>query len=191
MLLALVTAVLVQPLAGQGAQTAQSGQAAPIIKDPAEYNAYVNASQQSNPAQKAQALEAFLQTYPNSVMKEESLVQLMAAYQQAGDAQKTVETANRVLQVNPTNVRALALLAYFSRVTAAQGGPQMQQNLDKAKEYGEKGLQALHNMTKPQGMSDADFTKFHNETSAIFEGGLGFVALQKKDNATASKDFRE
>src|SRR5271165_7298498 len=117
MLLALVTAVLVQPLAGQGAQTAQSGQAAPIIKDPAEYNAYVNASQQSNPAQKAQALEAFLQTYPNSVMKEESLVQLMAAYQQAGDAQKTIDTANRILQVNPNNVRALAVLVYYYRAT--------------------------------------------------------------------------
>jgi len=39
-------------------------------------------------------------------------------------------------------------------------------------------------------MSDADFTKMHNELGAIFEGGLGFVALQKKDNATASKDFR-
>ena len=44
--------------------------AAPTIKDPAEYNAYVNAVQQQDPNAKAQALEAFLQTYPNSVMKD-------------------------------------------------------------------------------------------------------------------------
>ena len=187
MLLVLAMAMLV---AIPGAVPAQ-GQAAPTIKDPAEYNAYVNATQQTNPAQKAQGLEAFLQTYPNSVMKEEALVQLMAAYQQAGDMQKTMDTASRVLQVNPNNVRALALLAYLSRMSAAQGGPQMQQNLDKAKEYGEKGLQALHNMTKPEGMSDADFTKFHNETSAIFEGAVGFAALQAKNFPEAQKDMKQ
>jgi len=190
MLLVFATAALVQQATVQG--VAQSGQASgPTIKDPAEYNAYVNAVQQSNPAQKAQALEAFVQTYPNSVVKEDALMQLMAAYQQAGDAQKTLDAANRVLQANPNNVRALALLAYSYRMMAAQGGPQMQQNLDKAQQYGEKGLQSLHNMTKPEGMSADDFTKFHNETTAIFDGAVGFAALQKKDMVTAQKDFRE
>ncbi len=120
MLLVLATAALVQQSAAQGAaQPAQAGQAAPAaaaqawsagrtpaqkkeIKDPAEYNAYVNAIQQTNPQAKAQGLEAFLQTYPNSVMKEDALEQLMVAYQQAGDAQKTIDAANRVLQANPT-----------------------------------------------------------------------------------------
>jgi hypothetical protein len=189
MLLALATAAMVPPVALGAGQAAPSPQKQ--IKDPAEYNAYVNAVQQSNPAQKAQGLEAFLQTYPNSVMKEEALEQLMAAYEHAGDAQKTIDTANRILQVNPNNIRALALLAYSSRAAASQGGPQMQQNLQQAKQYGEKGLQALHNMAKPEGMSDADFTKLHNETSAIFEGAIGFAALQQKDFATAQKDMRE
>jgi tetratricopeptide (TPR) repeat protein len=190
LLLVFATAELVQQSAAQGAtQTAPSSQKQ--IKDPAEYNSYVNAIQQSNPAQKASAIEAFLQTYPTSVMKEDAMEQLMAAYQQAGDAQKTIDTANRILQVDPNNVRALVLLAYSSRAAASQGGPQMQQNLDKAKEYGQKGLAAVQSMKKPDGMSDADFTKFHNETSAIFDGAVGFAALQAKDFATAQKDLRE
>jgi tetratricopeptide (TPR) repeat protein len=190
MLLALAAAVLVlQPLVNQRAEAAQGGQAAPTIKDPAEYNAYTNAYNQTNPAQKAQALEAFLQTYPNSVMKEEALASLMGAYQQAGDAQKMLDAANRVLQVNPNNVRALAVLTYYYRATTT--AQNLSQNLDLVQKYAQQGEQALHNMAKPEGMNDADFTKFHNELGAIFEGGLGFVALQKKDNATASKDFRE
>jgi tetratricopeptide (TPR) repeat protein len=189
MLLVLATAVLIQPMATQAAEPAQASQAPPTIKDPAEYNAYVNASGQTNPAQKAQALEAFLQTYPNSVMKEDALVSLMSAYQQAGDMQKTIDTANRVLQVNPNNVRALAVLVYYYRATTT--AQNLTQNLDLIQKYAQQGEQALHNMTKPEGMSDADFTKFHNELSAIFEGGLGFVALQKKDNATAAKEFKE
>src|SRR5271166_2149407 len=184
-LLVFAIAALVQQSAAQAAAPSSQKQ----VKDPAEYNAYVNAVQQSNPAQKAAAIEAFLQTYPNSVMKEDALVSLMSAYQQAGDAQKMVDTANRVLQVNPNNVRALALLTYYYRAsTTAQN---LQQNLGLVQKYAQQGEQALRNLTKPEGMSDADFTKFHNEVSAIFEGGLGFVALQKKDNATAAKDFRE
>ena len=191
MLLVLAGAAMVQQSVAQAA--AQTGQPTQKkeIKDPAEYNAYVNAIQQQNPAQKAAALEAFLQTYSNSVMKEDALELLMAAYQQAGDAQKTLDAAGRVLQTNPNNVRALALLAYSYRAMASQGGPQMQDNLAKARQYGQQGLQALQNMKKPDGMSDADFTKFHNETGAIFDGSVGFAALQAKDFATAQKDFHE
>ena len=184
-LLVFAAMAMVRQSVAQGA--AQSSQKQ--VKDPAEYNAYVNAVQQTNPGQKAAAIEAFLQTYPNSVMKEDALGALMGAYQQAGDAQKMVDAANRALQVNPNNVRALALLTYYYRASTTTQN--LQQNLDLVQKYAQQGEQALHNMSKPEGMSDADFTKFHNELGAIFEGGLGFVALQKKDNATAAKEFRQ
>jgi len=173
---------------------AQAAQQKPQIKDPAEYNAYVNAvqpsEQKSDPAAKAQAIEAFLQTYPNSVMKEDALVTLMGAYQQAGNASKTIDTASRVLQANPNNVRALALLAYYYRSMCAQGGADAPKNCDQAAQYGQKGLDALPSVSK-EGLSDADFTKFHNDLSSIFDGAVGFAALQKKDMATAQKDMRE
>ncbi len=188
----LLISLLVFAMAGAVVQQA-AGQAAaaqkPQIKDPAEYNAYVSAVQQSDPAAKAQAIEAFLQTYSNSVMKEDALVSLMGAYQQAGNAQKTVDTANRVLQANPNNIRALALLAYYYRTLASQGGADAAKNADQAMQYGQKGIDALPNTPKPEGMSDADFAKFHNELSAIFEGAVGFAALQKKDLVTAQKDL--
>lgn len=193
MLLVLASAALVQQSVAQAAgQPAQSGQAAQKkeIKDPAEYNAYVNAIQQQNPVMKAQALEAYLQTYPNSVMKEDALELLMVAYQQANDAQKALDAATRVLQVNPNNIRALALLAYTYR-TMAQGGTGLPGSATKAQQYGEQGLQALQTMKKPEGMSDADFTKLHNETGAIFDGAVGLAALQAKDYAAAQKDMQE
>lgn len=195
-LLVFASGALVQQAVAQAAgQPAPAGQAQaaqkPEIKNPAEYNAYINAIQQQNPAQKAQALEAFLQTYPNSVMKVDALELLMVSYQQAGDAQKMLDAATRVLQADPKDIRALALLAYSYRAAASAGGPQMQDNLAKAQQYGQQGLQALQTMQKPAGMSDADFTKLHNETGAIFDGAVGFAALQAKDYATAQKDFQE
>jgi tetratricopeptide (TPR) repeat protein len=177
-------------VSGMAQAAPPSGQAAaPTIKDPAEYNAYVNAVQQTDPKAKAQALEAFIQTYPNSVMKVQAAEQLMSAYQQAGDVPKMIDAANKLLQVDPNNVTALATLVYTLRATTTTQN--LAQNLDLIQKYATQGEQAIQNMKKPDGMSDADFVKRHNELGAIFEGGLGFVALQKKDNATAGKDFKD
>src|SRR6516162_2208445 len=175
---AVVPRVAAQAAAQPGAQQPAAQPAKPQIKDPAEYNAYVSAIQQSDPAAQAQAIEAFLQTYPNSVVKEDALVTLMGAYQKAGNASKTIDTAGRVLQANPNNIRALALLAYYYRSLCAQGGADAAKSCDQAAQYGQKGLDALPNTPKPEGMSDADFTKFHNDLVSIFDGAIGFAALQ-------------
>ncbi|HLK32544.1 MAG TPA: hypothetical protein VKT29_05600, partial [Terriglobales bacterium] len=120
-------------------QPAATGQAAPTqapqqkkeIKDPAEYNAYVGAVQQTNPQAKASALESFLQQYPNSVMKTDALELLMAAYEQGGNTAKMQETADRLLQADPNNLRALALQAYSHR-RQAEANQNPQQNLAAA-----------------------------------------------------------
>jgi tetratricopeptide (TPR) repeat protein len=186
MLLVVAATGFVQQASSQAAASGQATQKKEI-KDPAEYNAYVNAIQQQDPNAKAQALEAFIQTYPNSVMKVDAAEALMAAYQQAGNAQKMIDAANKVLQMDPNNVRALAILTYTYRATTT--AQNLQQNLPLIQKYAAQGEQALPNLPKPEGMSDADFTKLHNELGAIFEGGLGFVALQNKNYAESSKDF--
>jgi tetratricopeptide (TPR) repeat protein len=186
-LLVVAALAFVQQAASQAAAPAGQAQQKQI-KDPAEYNAYVNAIQQKDPNAKAQALEAFLQTYPNSVMKVDAAEQLMAAYQQAGNAQKMIDAANKILQMDPNNVRALAILTYTYRATTT--AQNLQQNLPLIQQNASKGEAALPSMTKPEGMSDDDFKKLHNELGAIFEGGLGFVALQGKNYPEAGKDFR-
>ncbi|MGB8985078.1 MAG: hypothetical protein WCC37_00455, partial [Candidatus Sulfotelmatobacter sp.] len=159
------------------------------IKDPAEYNAYVGAIQQQDAAAKISGLEAFLTQYPNSVMKEDALELLMSAYGQTGNAPKAQETAIKVLQANPCNLRALALLSFTKRAAAEQGGPNATQNLTEAGQYGEKGLQCLQTATKPEGTSDADFAKLKSETAGIFNGAAGMAAFQAKDYAKAQQEL--
>jgi hypothetical protein len=183
-----------QPAAPQAGAPAQGQPGAPAqqkkeIKDPAEYNAYVGAVQQADPAAKISGLEAFLTQYPNSVMKEDALEILMGTYQQKGDPAKMGDTAQRLLQLNPNNVRALALLAYSKRV-AAQSGQNPQQNLADAEQYGQKGLTALENFNKPAEMSDTDYQNLKKQMSGIFNAAVGVAALQKKDFPTATKDLR-
>src|SRR3989442_10948696 len=183
-----------QPAQPPQAQPAAPGQPAssqaPVIKDPAEYNAYVGAVQQTDPNAKISGLEAFLTQYPNSVMKNQALEILMGTYQQAGNIQKAVDTAAKLVTVDSCNVRALALLAYFDRLKAQGGDPNAKQLLADAKKYGEQGLDCLPKFTKPEGMSDVDFQKLKDQMTSIFNAAIGIAALQDKDYATAVKDLR-
>ncbi len=174
---------------GTGGGAAQGGaQAAPEIKDPNEYNAYVNAIQQKDPTGKISALEAFLTQYPNSVMKTTAMELLMNTYLQAQNQPKVLDTAQRLLQADACNLRALALLTYLSRgsVSAGQGLPQSLSDLTK---YSNKGLECTGSGQKPAGMSQDDYDKLKKQTATIFEGGAGFACLQNKDYACAQKNL--
>jgi len=181
------------PAQTQPAAPAQTQPAAPQqkkeIKDPAEYNAYVGAVQQKDAAAKISGLEAFLAQYPNSVMKEDALELLMVSYQQTNNQAKMLDAAQRILQVNPNNLRALALLSYIKRAQA-EAGQDAQNNLTQGAQFADRGLQALQTAPKPDGTSDADFAKMKTQMSAIFNGTSGMAALQAKNYPVAQQRLR-
>jgi tetratricopeptide (TPR) repeat protein len=170
-------------------QTPASPQA-PVIKDPAEYNAYVGAIKQTDPAAQISGLEAFMTQYPNSVMKVAALQTLMQDYQQTGNQQKTIDTATKLVTSDPSNVRAMALLSYFDRLKAQGGDSNAKQDLEDAKKYGQMGLDALPKFTKPEGTSDADFQKMKDQMTGIFNAAIGIADLTDKDYDDARKALR-
>ena len=170
-----------QPQAQPAAPQQQPAPQKKEIKDPAEYNAYMGAVQQTDPSAKISGLEAFLTQYPNSVMKEDALETLMGVYQQKGDVAKMGDTAQRLLQANPNNVKALAIVTY-SKIAA--------NNLAEGKPFADRGLQALPNFTKPDNMSDKDFEQLKQGLAGIFHRELGLAALGDKDFATATTHLR-
>ena len=184
-------AVVAGAYAQDAAQPAAQGQPAasqgPVIKDPAEYNAYVGAINQKDAAAKISGLEAFLTQYPNSVMKNQALSVLMVTYQQSNNIQKTLDTATKLVQADPNNEQALALLAYFDRMKAFGGDPNGKQLNADAKKYAQEGLDAMPKFTKPEGTSEADFQKTKDQMTNIFNAAIGFASLGDKDYPTAIK----
>jgi tetratricopeptide (TPR) repeat protein len=176
-----------QPAQGQPSAAQAQG---PIIKDPAEYNAYVSAVGQKDPAAQISGLEAFLTQYPNSIMKVSALQTLMGDYQQTGNQQKTIDTATKLVAADPTNERAMALLAYFDRIKVQSNDPNAKQYLEDAKKYGQMGMDGLAKFSKPDGTSDADFQKMKDQMAGIFDAALGLAALSDTDYDTARKDLR-
>lgn len=187
------------------AQQAPAGQPAPAqpaatqaqtqkkeIKDPAEYNAYVAAVQTQDPNARASALEAFLQSYPNSVMKEDGMELLVKTYQQAGNLAKVMEASDKLLQVNPNNLTALALKSAIARQEANRpNNPQAAQSLQQSADFAKRGEQALATAQKPEGLTDEQWTQLKSGLHTLFLGAIGQNALQTKDYATAQQSLNQ
>jgi len=179
-----------------GQQQPAPGAAAPAqqkktIVDPNEYNAYIAAVGATDPAQKVQMMESYLQTYPNSVMKEDGLELLLKTYQQLNNAAQIKAVGQRLLQVNPNNLTALALLSYLDRAQAQAGGPDAATSLQEAGQLGSRGLQTLQGATKPEGYTDDQWNGMKSSFQVIFLGSVGHAALQAKDYATAQQNLKQ
>jgi hypothetical protein len=170
---------------GSNAQANSGG----VQMSAAEYNAYNSAIGQTAPQAKAAALEAYLVAYPQSAVKGSVLEQLMGAYSSIPDPAKTLDAADRLLQVDPNNLRAYVLEVYFRRSAAEQTtvATDKQAGLDKAADYAQKGLAA----TKPADTSDADFTKLKASAYPLFYSAIAIAALNKKDAATAIDNYKK
>jgi len=186
-LLAVAAAVPVAQLGyAQAAAPAQS--AGGVQMSAEEYAAYNNANTQSTPAGKAAAFEAYLKAYPQSAVKEDVLQQLLFAYSQMQDTTKALDAADRLLQVNPQNFRALVFETTLrgQAASALTDATAKQQGLDSAADYAKKGLAAA----KPKDMSDADWNTLKAAGYPVFYSAIGTAALNKKDGAAAISAFK-
>lgn len=154
---------------------------------PAEYDSYMAAIGTKDPVRRATALDVFIRWYPNSVLKLEAYEQLVAAWQAAGQPAKADEISAKLLQIDPDNVRALANRVFVGRSKVAQG--------DKAAtapmvEAAERGLVALTKWQKPVLLTDEAFARTKEQLAAVFNGALGYAALQAKDYDKARRHYR-
>ncbi len=172
---------------GQAAATAATGQ---VQLDPAEFADYDNAvNKQTTPQTQAPALEAYLAKYPKSTVKADVLQRLMIAYSQLPtEHAKAIETADKVLQLQPNNPQAYVIeVAYRTEAAQAITDPTARQaGLDAAADYAQKGLDA----TKPDAMSAADFTTLKASITPTFYSAIGSAALNKKDSAAAIAAYK-
>lgn len=180
----------IQPAFGQAAPAGQAtapggGQVQMSQEEYAKYNAAVTAT---TPQAKAQAFEDYLKAYPNSAVKQDVLNQLIYLYSSQNDEAKTLDAADRMLALDPNNIRALTLEVYYRRADADKltDPAAKQAALDKVATYANTGL----NATKPKDMSDADFDAMKKAAAPTFESAIADDDIAKKDNADAIKELK-
>jgi hypothetical protein len=171
-------------VAGASASLAFAQQPAPaagqIQMSQDEYKVYNECTTAAQGAPKATACEAYLKAYPNSAVKQDVLGQILFADSQTGDQAATLSAADRLLALDPGNLRALTFEVYYRRADADKltDAAAKAAALDKVAAFAQQGLSA----TKPKEMSEADFDKLKKATMPTFESAIADDDLAKKDN---------
>jgi tetratricopeptide (TPR) repeat protein len=159
-----------------------------------QYNAYQNATTQSDPAAKAAALESFLTTYPQTPIKKTILDQLIDAYQGAKNTAKALDAATRLLQLDPSNPKAVLVSVFFNVAICKKGVDPQTGNLsdpqpcDNAATLAQKAL----TISKPAEMDDATWKTFTTTYYPIFHSAIALDdVLVKKDYAAAIDEYNK
>ena len=163
------------------------------IQDPAEFNAYQNATTQTAPAQKCAALESFLKAYPQSSAKSAALSQMLDCYSQTGQWDNLVSVSTRLLQMDPNNLQAIFASVYVKKMQCGKsldpsGATTDAQTCDDGAALAQKGLA----IAKPAATSDADWKTLTSNYYPIFHSTIAFDDMvSKKDFAGAIKEYTD
>ena len=167
-------------VAAASAQQPPSGQK--TIQDKAEYAAYADATNTQDATSRAEALEAFVQQYPKSVVLTDALEGEMAAWQAAGDSKQVMKVAKRLLAADQGNIRALGIVVALDRVNAALGDNAA---LNEMCQYASGGMLAVPMWRQPANMSEGDYVTLSKLLNDIFVGAEGYCAVQQKNYSQA------
>jgi tetratricopeptide (TPR) repeat protein len=167
-------------LAAAHAQQPRSGQK--VIQDHAEYDTYTAAVNIADATDRAEALEAFIQQYPKSVVLIDALEQEMAAWQTVGDSKQVMKVAKRLLAADSGNIRALGIVVALDRVSAAQGDNAA---LNEMCVDASGGMLEVPMWRQPPDMSEGDYVTLSKLLNDIFVGAEGYCAVQQKNYSQA------
>jgi tetratricopeptide (TPR) repeat protein len=163
-----------------------------IIKPPTPaeekaYKAFKSFQSISNEdlAKKTHAGEDFLKKFPTTQYSAFVYSYLMVAYIQSGSPDKGLEAGEKVLQINPTDYRTMAVLSQALSRMANDGTPNQAAQLEKAESYGKSAIDGVAKLQKPEGATDANFASSKDATLAMAHSGLGLVDVHKNDYADA------
>ncbi len=137
----------------------------------AEYAFFQLLPRVTDATKRVQALDAFMQAYPDTTNVGQVNFQYFLAYKMANDAAKTAEYGEKAIAADPNNVATLNLVAddYVTR----------QVELDKASDYAKKVLDLAPKMQKPEGMADEQFKATQNAQLGLAHLTLGYVSFLK------------
>jgi len=142
-------------------------------------------------AKKDQLGEDFLQKYPQSRYRPEVYSLLVRGYLSLNQVDKMEIAGDKEIELNPNDAQTLAIVGSTLPRVMGASTPEPQKRLDKAEQYSKKALEVLPTLVKPAELSDTDFLKAKDQTSALAYSGLGLVAFRRQKFAEAIPNFEQ
>jgi len=147
-----------------------------------EYSLYANALQVPDPKKRIELIEALEKRNPNSEYLAKAVHHRFLAYRQAGDNQKAVALAEKVLATDQSNEDMLLVVTdqYL----------QTKREPEKVYSYSSKMIELMSAKPKPEGVSDADWTGRKNLIIGLARYMGGKQYFNENKLAAADKELR-
>jgi tetratricopeptide (TPR) repeat protein len=187
---ALLVAAAQPAVAAAAAASALGPAAEPQAKQPnwksnEEYQAFTAMANEKDPNKQIAAAQAFLEKFKDSDFKYAACLAMMQAYQAMGKSDKAIESARKALEFSPDNPEALTYLCFSFPYVFNSKSPTADADLSTAENDAKHGLDVLQKLVKPEKATAEQFDAYVKPKRAIFNTALGFVAVQRKDFASA------
>jgi len=188
------------PTPGQENKPSTQQQAAPLTlesapapvsaEEDAAYKVF-NDAPSDDPAKKDQTGIDFLQKYPQSRYRVQIYSWQVRYYFSKNQIDKMEAAADKELELYPNDAQTLAIVGSALPRAMNASTPEPQKRLAKAEQYSQKALDLLPTFSKPDNITDEQFVKARNMTSALAYSGLGTVAFRRGKFADAIPNFEK
>ncbi len=178
--------------AGQsGAAAAPAGKRPPQAKTQPEFDAYKAATGITDPVQQEKAAADFAAKFPDSELRAVLYKAAMHGYQQANNADKMMEMAQKVLTYDPDDPEALLGVAQVLAERTRDTDLDRDQRLGEAKKDGEKALQTVDTDLPTSGYPPEQLKAYKDFLRSDAYAILGALDFDQKNWPDAESNLRK
>ncbi len=153
--------------------------------DISSLEAYVDAIKQPNTADQVNSMERFLQISGQSTLRLDALEMLVMDYQKMNNSERAVARAHDLLNIDPSNPLAIAVLNENGVPANNRKGRNDDYNAAR------RGLSNVDLMHKPEGLSEAQFTQLQQKIRGMLAGAIGMGYLDQQDYEKATNYLQQ
>lgn len=157
------------------------------VKDQAEYDIFMAASKETDPAKKIQLLQQWKEKYPGSDYKEDRLVMIIDTYQRLRQADNMWNTSVELLQMNPSSVPALFFLTSLTTST----GNTTAERLDTGEKAARGLLGKLDEIIAKSNAAEDQKKRERLGMETMARRTIGWIAMTKKDFEKCEQEFTD
>jgi hypothetical protein len=172
----------------QGAQQPAAPHAGPQPKSKEEYDGFMAIQTEQDPVKAEEAVRSFEQKFPQSELKGMAYQQLMAKYQKANNADKTLETGRKALEYDPNAAIALITVASVIAERTRDTDLDAQEKFTEGKKNAERAVQLID--TKQWAPPQLNPQQLDAVKSMAYVA-IGAMELNQKNDAGAEQALRK
>ena len=170
---------------------APAGKKLPQAKTKEEYDAYQLAAAKATPAELEAAAADFAAKYPASDLRVSLLANVMLQYQRKNDADKALEAARKVLQVEGDNTMALVMASTLIAEKTRETDLDRDQRYTEAMTDAQKAVDTIDTgLLLPPTFTAQQVADAKGRLVSMAQEAMGMVELNRKNDASAETHFR-